>query len=151
MQFGGHNSGFTGTLADLTDKNGRYKIHHVFPGTYPKIAAIGAGYDLVVKSATIVSHHGKKGENELDFALRRDWAALSGGGSIADFNGPDFTGFGCGPESAIDQSESNGWGSTTDGDDGACHRPRDSEVRGREAAARCERVGDPGQPVEHLR
>jgi len=115
VQFGGHNSGFTGTLADLTDKKGKYEIDDIFPGAYPKVAAMGAGYDTVVKPATITSD--KKGAT-LDFALRRDWAALSGGGSIADFNGPDFTGFGCGPSSAIDQSETNGWGSTTDGDDG---------------------------------
>jgi hypothetical protein len=125
VQFGGHNSGFTGTLADLTNKKGRYEVDDVFPGTYPKVAASGAGYDPVVKSATVVSdrargHHKDAGKdaNDLDFVLRRDWAALSGGGSIAQFNGPDFTGFGCGPSSAIDQSETNGWGSTTDNDQG---------------------------------
>jgi hypothetical protein len=48
-----------------------------------------------------------------DFQLRRDWAALSGGGSITDFSGPDFSAFGCGPTGAIDQSQGNGWGSVT--------------------------------------
>ncbi len=53
-----------------------------------------------------------------DFAVRKDWAASSGGASIADFNGPDYSGFGCGPDEAIDDSQSSGWGSTTGDDDG---------------------------------
>ena len=48
-----------------------------------------------------------------DFSVRRDWAAASGGASVLDFNGPDYTDFGCGPEGAIDLSQSSGWGSTT--------------------------------------
>jgi len=152
VQFGGHNSGFTGTLAAITDENGRYEIRNIFPGTYPKVAASGAGFDPQVQSVTVLGRNdededdgdhsgkGKGGDNhgkgkaddhrgrgkhddknkqaDVNFQLRRDWAALSGGGSIFKFNGPDFTGFGCGPSSAIDQSETNGWGSTTDGDDG---------------------------------
>ena len=50
--------------------------------------------------------------------MRRDWASLGGGGSIADFTGPDYTDFGCGPTAAIDQSQASGWGSTTDNDAG---------------------------------
>jgi extracellular elastinolytic metalloproteinase len=130
VQFGGHDSGFTGTLAGITDATGRYSIRNIFPGTYPKVAAAGAGYDPQVQTVTVTGDdgHGKnrgKGKNNDDngnvvnFALRRDFASLSGGGAISAFNGPDFTGFGCGPSSAIDQSETNGWGSTTDGDDGA--------------------------------
>jgi len=52
--------------------------------------------------------------NVKNWSIRRDWAALSGGGTVADFNGPDFTIFGCGPSGAIDQSLGTGWGSTTD-------------------------------------
>jgi extracellular elastinolytic metalloproteinase len=52
----------------------------------------------------------------MDFAIRRDWAASSGGGEIVDFNGPDYTPFGCGPSGAIDVSQGTGWGSTA-GDD----------------------------------
>ncbi|NUR75987.1 MAG: hypothetical protein HOQ28_06865, partial [Thermoleophilia bacterium] len=115
VQFGGHNSGFTGTLAALTDSKGKYRIKHIVPGTYPKVSAAGAGFDPQVQTVTVNSDDNPK----VNFALRRDFAALSGGGTIAAFNGPDFTGFGCGPSSAIDQSETNGWGSTTDGDDGA--------------------------------
>jgi hypothetical protein len=119
VQFGGHNSGFSGTLAGLSDKKGKYEIRPIFAGTYPKVSASGAGYDPAVQTVTIGS--GKHGDDNVrvDWTLRRDWAALSGGGSISAFNGPDFSDFGCGPTGAIDQSETNGWGSTTDGDDGA--------------------------------
>ena len=49
--------------------------------------------------------------------IERDWAALTGGAQITDFNGPDFSP-GCGPEGAIDQSQGSGWGSTTGNDNG---------------------------------
>ncbi len=52
-----------------------------------------------------------------NFEVRRDWAAASGGASIADFNGPDFSPV-CGPPQAIDTSQASGWGSTTGNDDG---------------------------------
>ncbi len=50
-----------------------------------------------------------------NFSLRRDYAASSGGATIAAFTGPDF-GPSCGPAQAIDNSQATGWGSTT-GDD----------------------------------
>jgi hypothetical protein len=114
VQFGGHNSGFTGTLAGLSDAAGKYEVRRIFAGTYAKVSASGAGYDPAVQTVTI----GKDDSTKLNWVLRRDFASLSGGGAISAFNGPDFSGFGCGPSSAIDQSETNGWGSTTDGDDG---------------------------------
>ena len=49
----------------------------------------------------------------LDFELRRDWAAASGGASVASFDGVDYSSFGCGPEGLIDLSQGTGWGSTT--------------------------------------
>jgi extracellular elastinolytic metalloproteinase len=128
VQFGGHNSGFTGTLAGLSDKKGKYEIRRIFAGTYPKVSASGPGYDPLVQTVTIGgknAEHGNKGKGKdnddednvrVNWALRRDWASLSGGGSISAFNGPDFSDFGCGPTGAIDQSETNGWGSSTDGD-----------------------------------
>jgi hypothetical protein len=125
VQFGGHNSGFTGTLAAVTDAKGKYEIRNIFPGTYPKVSASGAGFDPADQTVTVVGDNDNKGQGKKDkqadvnFSLRRDFASLSGGGSIPDFNGPDFSDFGCGPTGAIDQSETNGWGSTTDGDDGA--------------------------------
>ena len=116
VQFGGHNSGFTGTLAGVSDARGRYEIRRILAGTYPKVSASGgAGYDPVLRTVTVGRDDGPK----VNWVLRRDFASLSGGGAVTDFNGPDFTGFGCGPSSAIDQSETNGWGSTTDGANGA--------------------------------
>ncbi len=60
-------------------------------GTYPKITASGAGYDPARSTVTVTKAGVVK-----DFTVRRDWAASSGGASIADFNGPDF-GPACGP------------------------------------------------------
>ena len=107
--FGGHASGFPGDYAAVTDATGHYTISGILPGTYPAVFARGNGYDRQVTTLSIASR-----ANSRDWSLRRDWAALAGGGSVVAFNGPDFTGFGCGPNSAIDQSLGNGWGSTSD-------------------------------------
>jgi hypothetical protein len=53
----------------------------------------------------------KKGAVE-NATLRRDWASQTGGASVTDFNGPDYSPA-CGPDGAIDNSLSTGWGSTT--------------------------------------
>jgi hypothetical protein len=79
-------------------------------GTYPKLVVTGPGFDPVTTSVTVNPNGGKA-----DVSLRRDWASSSGGASITDFNGPDFSPA-CGPAGAIDNSEATGWGSTT-GDD----------------------------------
>ena len=51
VQFGGHNSGFTGTLAGVSDARGRYEIRRILAGTYPKVSASGgAGYDPVLRT-----------------------------------------------------------------------------------------------------
>jgi hypothetical protein len=107
--FGGHASGFPGDLIATTDASGRYTISGIVAGTYPSVFARAPGFDLVTATVSVGSH-----PNVKNWAIRRDWAALSGGGTIADFNGPDFTIFGCGPSAAIDQSQGTGWGSTTD-------------------------------------
>lgn len=107
--FGGHASGFPGDLAATTDANGRYTISGIVAGTYPSVFAKAPGFDLVTATVSIGSH-----PNVKNWSIRRDWAALSGGGSVADFNGPDYTIFGCGPSAAIDQSLGTGWGSNTD-------------------------------------
>jgi hypothetical protein len=104
VAFGGHNSGFAGDYAATTNASGQYLISGIFPGTYPKVFARGAGYDpvsgtLSIPSRTVV----------LNWTLRRDWAALAGGASVVDFNGDDFTAFGCGAPSMFDQSQGSGW------------------------------------------
>ena len=50
------------------------------------------------------------GSTNADFEPRRDWVSSSGGGTITDFNGPDYTDFGCGPGGAIDLSQSHRMG-----------------------------------------
>ncbi len=110
VTFGGHASGFPGDLAAVSDQNGKYTVKNIFFGSYPDVSASGAGYNAVDVPGTITINQKTTTQN---FQLRRDWAALSGGGSITDFSGPDFSSFGCGPSSAIDQSQGNGWDSVT--------------------------------------
>ncbi|HZE50157.1 MAG TPA: M36 family metallopeptidase, partial [Jatrophihabitantaceae bacterium] len=106
--FGGHDSGFPGDYLATTDAAGKYTITGLFPGTYPDVyAGPAAGYNTQVRAAVPVN----SGTTTLDWQLVRDWAASSGGASVADFNGPDYTGFGCGPIGDIDQSQGIGWGS----------------------------------------
>jgi hypothetical protein len=114
VAFGGHSSGFAGSLVDTTDVNGDYEIDDIFVGTYPGVNALAAGYDRLAEEVTIAA-----GANVQDYALARDWASSSGGATIDDFTGPDYTAFGCGPGGAIDQSLGTGWGSSTDTDDAA--------------------------------
>jgi extracellular elastinolytic metalloproteinase len=108
--FGGHASapGFTEYLAGTTNAAGRYTIPGVFFGTYHDVSAVKPGFDTAVDTVTIGAATATH-----NFSIRRDWAASGGGASVAAFNGPDFTPFGCGPAAAIDQSLVNGWGSTS--------------------------------------
>ena len=95
-------------LADTTDASGRYSIPGVFYGTYQDVSATKPGFDPDVAPLRV-----RAPVTTRNAALRRDWAASSGGASVAAFTGPDFSGFGCGPGNAIDQSLGNGWGSTS--------------------------------------
>jgi hypothetical protein len=104
--FGGHASGFAGDYQTVTAADGSYTISGILPGTYAKVFATGAGYDTVTKTLSISSH-----TLRVDWQVRRDWAASSGGGSVVSFTGPDYTAFGCGPGGLIDQSQAAGWGS----------------------------------------
>ncbi len=106
IAFGGHASGFAGDYRATTAADGTYTISGIIPGTYAKVYARGAGYDIAVKTLSINS--GTKTEN---WTVRKDWAASSGGASIVSFTGVDYTGYGCGPNQLIDQSQTSGWGS----------------------------------------
>ena len=107
VAFGGHASGFAGDYSAVTAANGTYTVTGIIPGTYPKVFAQGAGYDPnSVPSISI-----RSGTNRKDWAVRRDWAAASGGATIVSATGPDYTSFGCGPIGLIDQSQGSGWGS----------------------------------------
>ncbi|MEV6265514.1 M36 family metallopeptidase [Kribbella sp. NPDC051936] len=109
---GGHSSGYAGDYAGTTDAAGNYSISNVAPGTYPKIVVSAPGYELIVQSVKVSAG------SKANFAPRRNWAAASGGGSVVDFNGPDFSSFNCGPGGAIDNAQGTGWGSTTGDDNG---------------------------------
>jgi len=111
VAFGGHDHG-AGNYVGVSGATGSYSIADVFAGTYPKVSVRAPGFDPVILSSLTIA----PGPNVRDFSLRRDWAAATGGGSIASFNGPDYTPFGCGPINAIDQSDGSGWGSDTDHD-----------------------------------
>lgn len=108
----GHDSGFIGSLTATTDAQGKYSIGHVGQGTYAKVVVTSDGYEVGVDKVTV----GKSSTK--DFSIRKDYAAASGGASVTDANGPDYTDFGCGPGGAIDLSQGTGWGSTTGDDDG---------------------------------
>ena len=108
----GHDSGFIGSFTAVTNGSGQYSIPDVPPGTYKKVVAAAAGYALDVTSVTVASPGSVK-----DFQLRKDYAASSGGGEVADVNGPDYSDFACGPLQAIDLSQGTGWSSSTGDDD----------------------------------
>ena len=92
----------------ITAADGTYSLGPVPTGTYGKLVINGAGYDPISSKVTVA-----KSGSRADFSVRRDWAAVSGGASVVDFNGPDYTEFGCGPVQALDTNLATGWGSTT--------------------------------------
>lgn len=103
-------SGQPGQFSTVTNANGHYAIHGLVAGTYKKVGAAAPGYVPDDKP-------GRTG-TRVDFSIERDWAAATGGAEITDFNGGDFTAYGCGPTGAIDLSLGTGWGSTTGDDNG---------------------------------
>ncbi len=105
---GGHDSGYTGSYSAVTGKDGKFVVRNVLPGTYPKLVIAGPGYEFLHQAVTV-----RAPGTMVNAQPRRDWAAASGGGKVADFNGPDFTSFNCGPGGAIDLAQGTGWGSTT--------------------------------------
>ena len=105
-----------------TDENGTYTIEGLAPGTYPKVIARAAGFEPDVVEATVTAND----TAAVDFVIRRDWAASSGGAQVASFDGPDYTRFGCGPANALDLSSGTGWGSiTTDSEDNQAESAED--------------------------
>ena len=95
---------------DVTDADGEYRIGGLFEGTYRKVAASAPGFFPDARPVNA------RRDAPADFQITRDFAARSGGAEVVDFNGPDLTNFGCGPEAALDLELTTGWGSTT-GDD----------------------------------
>jgi extracellular elastinolytic metalloproteinase len=106
----GHSSGFPGAdFSAVTEADGTYSIPGVPEGTYRKVYASGNGYEPKVRTIDV-----KSGSTGADWSLRRDWAASSGGASVADFTGTDNTQFGCGPVGLIDMASAV-WGSDAKG------------------------------------
>ncbi|TDD60278.1 peptidase M36 [Kribbella antibiotica] len=112
VYIGGQASGFAGGYTATTNAAGKYTITNVAPGTYPKFVVASPGFELAVNPVTV------KAGATANYAVRRNWAAASGGGTIAAFTGPDFSDNNCGPSGAIDNAQGTGWGSTTGDDDG---------------------------------
>ncbi|AGL15988.1 M36 family metallopeptidase [Actinoplanes sp. N902-109] len=104
ITFPGHNSGFGGSYEAVTDSAGHYAIPNVLPGTYPEVTAAKPGYEQIVRDLTVRGR-----TTRVDWALRRDWAATSGGSTVVDANGDDYGPIGCGPEAALDTLQSTGW------------------------------------------
>lgn len=95
----------------ITDANGDYELGPVPVGTYAKLIVNGAGFEPMQDSVTVTTSGVTK-----DFAVARDWAAISGGAEVTDYNGPDYTAYGCGPNEAFDLSQAAGWSSSTGND-----------------------------------
>lgn len=95
-----------------TAADGTYSLGPVPAGEYGALVLGAPGYEPTSSPVDVTA-----GGTTQDAVIRRDWAASSGGASIASFTGPDY-GPGCGPEKAIDLSQAVGWGSTTGDDDG---------------------------------
>lgn len=105
----GFATGIDSGAVATTAADGSYSISGLAPGTYPKVVARAPGFEPDRTAVTIVSDQ----QTTADFTIRRDWAATSGGATVADFDGPDYTRFGCGPGGALDLSSGTGWGSVT--------------------------------------
>ena len=110
VAFTGHDTGLGPDLSAITDATGAYAIADVPAGTYPKLrVSAGPGYIGTIASGVTVP---ASGAVTRDFALRRNWAAAAGGASVRSFTGPDFGGFGCGPDQALDGDPATGWSTT---------------------------------------
>ncbi len=124
VTFGGHSSGFAGSYAAVTDAGGHYRIGNIFVGTYPKVAAGGAGFESQVKTVTVT-----RKPVVVDWTVRHDWAASPGGAQIAGFSGEDNSGIGCGPAAAIDGAQGTGWSTDAEITGGTAIQPRYITIR----------------------
>jgi Ca2+-binding RTX toxin-like protein len=104
----GHESGFLGDFADVTNSAGQYEISNVVAGDYPELYAFKGGWDEVVVDPAAVANG--VATSVPTIRLRRDWASSFAGGRVSSFTGPNNAPFcGVGPGGAIDQALSTGW------------------------------------------
>jgi hypothetical protein len=113
VAFTGHDTGLGPDLSATTDATGAYAIAAVPAGTYPKLrASAGPGYiDTIAAGVSVPA----SGVVTRDFAVRRDWASISGGASVRSFTGPSYADLGCGPEQALDGDLASVWSTTAVG------------------------------------
>jgi hypothetical protein len=89
-----------------TGADGGWTIPSVPVGTYAAVTIRGAGYDRFTARSVQVTAGATR---RIDAVLRRDWAALAGGATVAATNDDAFAEFGCGVEGAFDLSLGDGW------------------------------------------
>ncbi len=77
--------------ADVTDADGHYAIGGLYEGTYQKVVATAPGYFPEAQPVDSTA------STPADFSIVRDFASATGGAEVADFTGPDYTPYGCGP------------------------------------------------------
>jgi extracellular elastinolytic metalloproteinase len=92
-------------LEATTAPDGRYSIGSVPQGTYPKVRLAAAGYDTLVSPVTVAGGQ----TTTFDGHLVRDWAARSGGATIAATTDDAGAPYGCGGAALIDQDAGLGW------------------------------------------
>jgi len=108
VSIGGHASGFPGAdLSAVSAADGTYTIRDVPEGTYRKVYAARDGYEPQIRTVTVPAA-------PVDWPLRRNWSAASGGAQITEFTGTDYTSIGCGPANLIDMT-GNAWSSDAKG------------------------------------
>ncbi len=88
----------------LTGGDGRFSIGGVPAGAYGKVQIGGNGFEPVTLGKVTVPAGGDAGG--FDAKLRRNWALLNGGATIASRDGADL---GCGPGFALDANPGTGY------------------------------------------
>lgn len=116
--------GINGEYAASTGFDGSYTITGVVPGTYPKVFVWAPGYDPLFQTVTVGSQ-----PRRLNWTVRRNWAAASGGTEVVAADGLDLGSSGCGPEALIDQSDGAGWSTDAEYDADGVMRPRSVTLR----------------------
>jgi len=102
----------------VTDATGQYTITGVPQGHYAKLIVRGRGYqarqEVTVGAST----------PDANFSPRFNWAGPGTGSAVVEATGKDYSSIGCGPDKAIDGSQSGGWstsagpGNQTNGSNG---------------------------------
>jgi hypothetical protein len=97
-------------LSTSTNADGTYTIEDVPEADYPRLIFLLDGWDPISRPVQVYG-----GVTTTRTAiLRRNWASLKGLNDPATditSNHKEFTGLGCGPAAALDQSEATGWSS----------------------------------------